>query len=169
MVSYGIAIIVISIVVLAVAELGVFNPMLVPTYCNAIPSFECSSVSIKANSLLTIVLAQATGATMNVIGAACSTLANTVYVGPMYGNVNVPYNPATASLYYPNTALAHGVLLYSSNTLNLTVFCYGPSGMATGPLGGTFSGAVWLNFTITSLPNGANDIVQVATFTSKYT
>jgi hypothetical protein len=171
MISYGVAIIVISIVLLTVAQLGVFNPLLTPTYCNAAPSFACSGASIRANSLLTIVLSQASGGTMNVIGAACSSLANTVNVigGPMYGNLNVGYSAGTASSYYPNTALANGFLLYSGNTLNLTVYCYGGAGQATGSLGSTFSGVVWLNFTITSLPNSANNIVPVATFTSRYT
>lgn len=169
MISYGIAILVISIVVLAVAQLGVFNPLLTPIYCNSAPSFVCSIPTINANSMFTIALAQATGATMNVIGAACSSGANTVNVGPMYGNIYVTDNAITSSLYYPANVLANGVMLYSGNTLTLSVFCYGGSGKATGSVGSTFSGAVWLNFTITSLPNSANNIAQVATFTTRYT
>ncbi len=170
MISYGMALIIISVALLAVAQLGVFNPLLTPTFCDATPSFACVAAAIKANGMLTILLSQATGATMNVIGASCSRLANTVSVpGPMYGNLNVGYNSVTESQYYPSTALANGLLLYTGNTMNLTVFCYGGSGLATGSLGGSFSGTVWLNFTITSLPNSANNVVQVATFTEKYT
>jgi len=168
MISYGVAIIIISIVIVSVAQLGVFNTQLAPTYCDATPSFSCASASINANGLLTILLSQATGATMNVIGAACSTIANTVTPGPMYGNINVGYNSLTYSQFYPNNALANGILLYTSNTLDLTVFCYGGTGMASGPLGNPFTGVVWLNFTITSLPNSANNILQVATFSAKY-
>ena len=170
MLSYGIALIVITMVVITVAQLGVFNPVLAPTFCDATPSFACVSASIKANSMLTVMISQATGATMNVIGASCSSLANSVSTsaGPMFGNINVGFNTVTASQYYPNYALANGILLYTGNTMNLTVYCYGGSGQATGPLGSAFSGIVWLNFTITSLPNSANNIVQVATFTEKY-
>lgn len=169
MVSYGIAIIVLSIVTLSVAELGVFNPRLTPTYCDAAPSFACTGASIKTNGALTIVLAQATGATMNVVGAACSSIANTITVGPEYGNINVGYNTVTAAQYYPDPSLADGALLYTSNAISINVYCFKGSGRATGPTGNPFSGVVWLNFTVTSLPNSANNIVEVATFTSRYT
>ncbi len=167
MVSYGIVILVLSIVVFVVAQLGAFNPVLAPTYCNAAPSFACLGASIKANSILTIVLSQASGATMNVVGASCSVLANASTVGPMFGNIGVkPYS--TAPQYYPNNALQSGTLLYSSNSLNLTVYCYGGTGLAKGKLGTPFSGTVWLNFTISSLPQTYNNVVEVATFTAKY-
>jgi hypothetical protein len=168
MVSYGFAILVIAVVLLAVAQLGVFNPLLAPTYCDSIPSFSCAAASIRANSLLTIVLSQATGATMNVVGAACSSVANSVGTGPMYGNINVGYSAGTASQYYADTSLASGALLYTGNSIALNIYCYGGSGKATGPLGNPFTGDVWLNFTVTSLPNSANNIVQVVTFTSRY-
>lgn len=165
------ALIVIAIVLLSVAQLGVFNNFLAPSYCNAAPSFSCTGASMQADSgVLTIVLSQATGATMNVTGAACSSQANTTSnaPGPAFGNTNVGYNAITASQYYPNGALANGVLLYSSNTTILKIYCYGGSGVARSSPGHSFNGAVWLNFTITSLPNSKNNIVQVATFTAKY-
>jgi hypothetical protein len=171
MVSYGMALIIIAVVILAVVQLGVFSPPLSPAYCNTAPSFSCSSATMRASSgVLTILLSQATGATMNVVGAACSSQANVTSAGPgpEFGNIHVGYDAITAPQYYPDAALSNGIILYSGNSTVLRVYCYGGSGIAKGSSGDTFSGTVWLNFTITSLPNSTNNIVQVATFTAKY-
>ncbi|MEM3227621.1 MAG: hypothetical protein QXK65_01580, partial [Candidatus Micrarchaeaceae archaeon] len=60
MVSYGIAILIITIALYIVFELGVFNPKLASIECTPAPSFMCVSFSINTNSVFTILLSQAT-------------------------------------------------------------------------------------------------------------
>jgi len=168
LIAYGIAILVISIAIYIILQLGVFNQRLAQTYCNAAPSFICDQMAINKTGGLIIIFSQGTGGTINITGASCSTLANTTTYGPKYGNFyTLPYSEASS--YYSNNQLQNGLLVYSSNQTRLLVNCYGPGGLSTGSLGSTYSGFVWLNYTYTNLPNNYHAVQQVFSFTAKYT
>lgn len=167
LISYSVAILIISIALYVVLELGVFNSRLAPTYCTGAPSFVCSEFAIAPNSTLTIVFADSIAANINITAIACSNQANTIGAGPRYGNVYVA-NDFKAPQYYPDSSLLNGLIVYPSNQSRFSVYCYNGGGRAKGALGNTFSGIVWINYTIANLP-GYSNVEQAMTFTAKYT
>jgi hypothetical protein len=56
--SYAVIILVVTVAVYAVLELGIFNPKLAPSYCNAAPGFTCAAYSIYTNGTMVFVLSQ---------------------------------------------------------------------------------------------------------------
>ena len=167
-ISYGVALLIISITLYVILQLGIFNMRLAPTYCNTAPGFVCVASSISSNGVMTLVFTQATGVTLNIYGAACSTTANTITFGPKYGNYGVlPYT--TAPAFYPSNQLKYGLQMYSSNQTRLYIDCYGGSGPAKGTLGTVFTGYVWLNYTVSSLPSNYHPVQQVVSLSQKYT
>ncbi|MGC8622468.1 MAG: hypothetical protein ACP5SJ_02990 [Candidatus Micrarchaeia archaeon] len=167
MVSYGIAIMIITIALYIIFSLGVFNPKLASQQCTPSPSFICLSYSINKTSSFSIILSQSTGGTMYITGVACSSAVNSTSNIPAYGNVHVlPYS--LAPQYYPNNALQNGAYLYSDNETLLQVFCYNSKGKAASSLGYTFTGYLWINYTFSNLPS-VHYISKVASFTASYT
>lgn len=164
LVAYGIAILIVSIALYVVLQLGVFNTRLAPTYCNSAPDFACASYSINTAGALTVVFSQSTGATMNVTGAACSTQPSTNSSEPKYGNIAV----VPSGQFYPSGQW-NSIIVYSSNNTRISVNCYGPSGLAKGQLGNGFTGFVWINYTVSSLPANYHSLQQMASISAKYT
>ena len=168
LISYGVAILIMSLAIYIVMDLGVFNTRLTPTSCTAAPSFSCSGTTMTPSGNLTIIFSQDTGGTMYINAIACSVQQNATALGPKYGNVGIlPY--ANAPSYYPNTQLQSGYTLYSGTTARLFVNCYGPGSKPTkGSIGTEISGIVWINYTIPLLPGNHHTVQQLATFTTRY-
>ncbi|MGD0510456.1 MAG: hypothetical protein ABSA33_01315 [Candidatus Micrarchaeaceae archaeon] len=164
LVAYGIAILITSIAIYVILQLGVFNTRLAPTYCNAAPSFSCAGYAIATNGLLTMVFSQSTGATLNVTGVACSTQPSNNATAPRFGNIGV-----TPSSAYYASGQWNSIIVYSSNNTRISMYCYGPSGFANGQLGNGFTGYVWINYTVSSLPSNYHNIQQMASVSAKYT
>jgi hypothetical protein len=166
-ISYSIAILIISIAIYIVLQLGVFNSALAPEYCNSAYSFVCGSVTLNGTGQLIVVFSQSTGGIINITGAACSSAANSTIFGPSYGNVHV-LSYSAAPQYYPNNALQKGLLVYSSNQTVISVNCYTGSSIAKGIIGNSYTGIVWINYTFTNLPPSSHTIQQLAAFSTKY-
>ncbi len=166
--SYGMAILIISIALYVAVQLGAYNPNLAPQSCATIAGYACVAESLGTNGTLNVVLAQATGGTLNITGAACSSGVNASGDAPQFGNIHLLSDTGN-TLRYPNTNLYGGYLAYSNSPFSIGVYCYSSSGMATGPLGSSFTGYLWLNYSFSGLPNGVHYITQVATFNVKYT
>jgi hypothetical protein len=168
MVSYGIAMLVIAIAVYVIIRLGVFGSGLAQPQCVGAPSFSCGDFAFASNGLLTIVLTQAVGGTMNMTGIACSTGVNVTGNQPQYGNIKVTSYTATPQ-YYPNNELANGLILYSDSSVAIMVNCYGPGGVSTMNLGTVYTGYIWINYTFSGLPPTYHTIERVAQFTARST
>ena len=103
---------------------------------------------------------------------ACASQPNSIGTGPAYGNVNVGNDLFTLpSLYYPANSFTYnnirgGLTVYSDGSVNMTMYCYSTSGIATGMLGTGFTGFVWMNYTV---PSYGTLTQQVATVYLKYT
>lgn len=175
LVSYGIAILLVSIAVFVLLQLGVFNSRLAPSYCTAAPAFTCTAVGISARTgVATLIFSQSTGATLDIRGVACSSQQNLNTTGPKYGNFNVlPYEtiPINTVGFYPNNQFQSGINVYSSNQTRIFVNCYGGSNTnkAKGALGNSFTGYIWINYTISTLPGNDYNIQQIVSFSTKYT
>ena len=167
MVSYGVALLVITIALAIVFQIGLFNPQLTPVYCDASPGFSCLNYALNGTGGLALTLSQAIGGTLTINAAGCSTQANGITVGPAFGNIGMlPY--LAASQFYPTNSLKGGIVMYSSSTSEMTMYCYGPSGKVNGQKGNSFTGFIWLNYTVSDL-HATNSIQQVAAISLKYT
>lgn len=168
LIAYGIAILIVSIALYVVLELGIFNNRLAPTYCNTAPSFSCAQYAIATNGNLTLIMSQSTTGDLNISGIACSTEANSIGNGPKYGNVGVA-DYANAISTYPTNQLQHNLLVYPSQNIKVSVYCYTGTGVAALGLGQTFTGYVWFNYTINNLPSSLHNVQQVVSVSAKYT
>lgn len=167
LISYSIAILVISIALYIIVQLGIFNSRLAPQYCSSSTSFVCGSVTLSSSGQAIITFSQSTGGIIDITGAACSSAANSTVFGPAYGNIHVlPY--ISRPSYYPNNALQNSLLVYSDNQTRISINCYGGSGIANGNIGNSFSGIIWINYTFTNLPSNLHTVQQIASFTAKY-
>lgn len=171
--SYGFAILIIAIAIYAVLQFGVFNFSASPNYCYAQSPFTCVAYSINGTGVMSIVLSQSSGGVLTVDGVACATSPNTIQTGPEYGNVHVfPYNSVTNgnTHYYPNAQLATGNTIYPGAQALFQVNCFsGSGGRIAGPIGSSFLGYIWVNYTFSGLPSGYHDISRVASISAKYT
>lgn len=167
MVSYGFALLVVGIAVYVALQLTLFQPQLVPTSCTAFPGFSCTSYTIYKNGTLFLSIAQATGTTITVLGAACSTSANSTGNGPLYGNVNV-LKYSAAMQFYPDNSLSGGLLAYTDNNFLIKVNCYTSSGTVSSLFGSVFNGYVWLNYTSSGLPSNTYSVTRVVQFSARY-
>ena len=164
LISYGVAILIITISLIAVIKLGILNPILTPVSCTPSPGFSCGYFYITQNGILTINMSQAIGGTMTIQGIACSSNYNQSGDFPEYGNAYVTGN----SVYYPTgSSPGSGITMYSGTSKTFEVYCYDPNGKATGGIGNLFYGHIWFNYTITG--SGYNPTTEgIATFTSGY-
>lgn len=161
--SYGIALIIISIAVAVIYKVTILSPVLSVSTCTASAGFSCESFALNRSGILTLQLSQATGGTITVNGAACSTQQNNTGNQPAYGNIKITN---TIAYYYGSNSPGTGVTVYSGSSNTLVLYCYNPSGIATGILGNGYLGFVWLNYTVTGYGSVTQ---QVATLSVKYT
>ncbi len=166
MTSYGIAILIVAIAIYVVVRLGVFGNSLAQPGCVAAPSFSCGTLIFNSNGVVTFVLSQNLGGTINITGVACSQGVNVIGNLPQYGNIWVG-NYIKNSQYYPNpNKIGPGVLMYSDSSNTLSVYCYGASGLSSLPLGVVYTGYVWLNYTYAGLPGSYHTIERALQFTA---
>ena len=163
--SYGIAIIVL-ISLLGAAFLLIRSQ---PTYsCTSPPDFNCGYASMSTNGFLLVKISQAIGEPILINGVACADQQNITSDTPKYGNVAVGHSNS----FYPvqlgvGGDYAPGNYINSGESYVFYVNCYQTGGsLATGKLGASYSGYLWLNYTI---PNYGKQVQKIATFTTTYT
>ncbi|VVB77214.1 Uncharacterised protein [uncultured archaeon] len=170
MMSYGIALVIITVAVSVIYETSILIPSLTSSSCTPSPGFSCDTFALNRTGILNISLSQATGGAVVVQGVACSTQINGSGIGPKYGNFYVTGN----ALWYPavtinsvltNTA-PNSLLLYSGSGTLLRLNCYGAGGIAKGSPGSSFIGYIWLNY---SVPGYGSTTQQVASLSLVYT
>jgi hypothetical protein len=166
MVSYGIAILIVAISIYVIARLGIFSNQLTQPTCTTAPSFSCGDFSLARNGLLTFVIAQAVGGTINVTGVSCSSGVNVTGNQPQNGNIKMQSN-SVAPQYYVGTQFSHGLLIYSDGSATININCYGGSGISSQNLGTPYSGYVWFNYTYTGLPSTYHTTERVLQFTTR--
>jgi uncharacterized protein (UPF0333 family) len=170
LISYGVAFIIIAAAIYIVMSSGIFNPTIIPENCVPSPSFVCDSYGINSTGAMVIKLSQATGGTINVTGVACAVNSNSTNENlPETGNINVLGYAGDPSSYPSNTFTANGVLIYSDGYGVLNAYCYATNGKIDAqPLGNSFTGYIFINYTTTGLPS-QHTLIKVASVTMKYT
>ena len=166
MTSYGVVLLVVTITIFLIFQLGVFSPQFTPDYCNAASSFSCTGYVLLTNGILTFELTQNIGGSITITGMACSSEVNGTGIGPRYGNVNLLGTAA-----YPTNGFTKGTVLFSNTAKEFSIYCYNMPGStaATGTLGNAFTGYVWLNYTYSGLPANYPTTQQVIAFSTTYT
>ncbi|MDE1860835.1 MAG: hypothetical protein KGH72_03910 [Candidatus Micrarchaeota archaeon] len=159
--SYGMALIVILIALVIIFRIGTSNTGISAPSCTAVPGFTCDFFSITTNGLLTVRLTQAIGSPITINGVACSTSLNATGNAPQYGNVHV----GSKTKYYLPATYPVGNVIYSDAYYIIKIYCYGPGGIARQPLGNSFTGYIWLNY---SIPNYGSETQRIATVTTPY-
>jgi hypothetical protein len=160
--SYGIALVIVTIAIAVIYKTSILSPSLVTSSCSPIPGFSCDAYAINAiTGVLTVTLSQATGGPININGAACSSLGSSSGSGPQFGNLGVTGN----TLYYPGGVAPSSNTVYSDSGATLQLNCYSSAGLASGPVGNSFIGYLWLNYTV---PSYGNTIQQVASLNLVY-
>ncbi|MEM3791383.1 MAG: hypothetical protein QXL16_01475 [Candidatus Micrarchaeaceae archaeon] len=167
--TYGWAILIIAVVLGALFTLGVFNSSsLLGTHCIATPGFTCSSATMGTNSYATVTFSQATGSTLYLQGAACSSAASPSGF-PLYGNINVNNTRSTNVMVNGQSLVGHVITIPSGTTFTLVVPCYSsntlPSSVA---IGSAFSGEIWLNYTTTPITVPTATGAQILPVTSSF-
>ena len=155
--TYGWAILIISVVLGALFSLGVFSgSTLLGTSCIASPGYQCLSPTLLTTGVLTYTVGQNTGATeYNAV----------VYVVPQGAPLNTAGFPIAGwtvsnmiGNFFSGSSQTISIQLNSNQVVN---------GYTT--LGNTFAGYVWVNYTsLTSNTNAPSNVaVKVATLTAK--
>lgn len=168
MVSYGIALLMLSVAMYVILSLGIFGGSLAPSSCYSSPAFACDDAAFNYNGVLTIVLTQNVGGTINITAAACSGAINATGNAPQFGNTKVQSNSIVPQ-YYPTNELAYGLNVYSGAPFQLLVYCYTNGGIAQQNLGTVFTGYLWLNYTYIGLPTTVHTVNRVVEFSEKVT
>ncbi|MCL5679819.1 MAG: hypothetical protein M1465_00550 [Candidatus Marsarchaeota archaeon] len=170
LISYGVAFIIIAAAVYIIMSSGIFNPTIVPSNCVPSPSFVCDSYGINSTGAMIIKLSQATGGTINVTGVACAVNSNATDENlPETGNINILGYSGDPGSYPSNTFTSNGVLIYSDGYGVLNAYCYDTNGgIDAQPLGNSFTGYIFINYTTTGLPS-QHTLIKVASVTMKYT
>lgn len=167
MMSYGIALIVIFIAVVIIYNVSVASPALTTMACTPSAGFACEMFALNRSGVLLLQLSQATGGPITVRGAACSSLpnstSNVLTTKPAYGNIKVSN---TIAFYPPYNSPGTGINVYSDGSATLMLYCFSGSGVATGPLGNSYTGYIWLNYTV---PGYGNLTQEIASLSVKYT
>ncbi len=164
LISYGIAMVMIALGLVIIYRLGVLNPLLTPVSCIPLAGFSCSTISMNStHGSMAITISQALGGPITVNGVACSTNQNSTGDWPEYGNIGV----TKSSAFYPSgqSPPSSGTVMYSDTSSAFQVFCYGPSGAATGSAGSLFFGSIWMNYTIAGYGTTRQTVMTV---TAKY-
>jgi hypothetical protein len=161
--SYGIALIIIVIAVSIIYKTNIVSPSLTTTACSPSAGFSCDFFALSHNGILTVQMSQATGGEIVIKGVACSSQINATGNRPEYGNVYV----TNGISYYPTGwSPSTGIPVFSDAGNTMILNCYSSAGLAKGPLGNTYLGYVWMNY---SVPGYGNLTQIVATVNAKYT
>lgn len=156
--SYGVALVAISITLVVIYKIGT-TPFNAPDTCTPSPEWTCSYLALSVNGILNITVAQSSGSPITVTGIACSTALNGTGNKPAFGNIHV----TSQSSYYPVSFTPN--TLYSGDAQTYVLYCYSGAGISKGHVGQPFTGYVWMNY---STPYLGNQIATISAFDTKY-
>ncbi len=127
---YGLAIIIIAAVLVALFLLGVFNPQqFVSQQCAMAGGFQCLSYSMAANGMLTLVISQSTISPIEVNGVGC-------YVNSGSMNIEAPNNPPNNEIYMQ---IGSNATFYAQ--------CYNSANVPfTGSIGDIYTGSIAVSY-----------------------
>lgn len=130
LVTYGWAILIISIVLAALFASGVFNPsQFAGQECVLSADFSCLSYSLYPNGTLSLNLFQSTNGAVNITSLGCAATETTAYM-------SAPSHPPSNQVYMP-----------PGSNYTFPIACYENGTVASPSIGTLFSGYVAINYT----------------------
>ncbi len=176
--TYGWAILIIAVVLGALFALGVFSGVGVGTACVAGPGYLCQTITLGPNGNLSFTFGQSTGSLIYNIGMGCASTSTSqglpnpanamVFIGTSgAATPNVVANSALTSNFAGSLNLGSGA---TTSVSALKCFSTTANALASPAIGTSFSGALWVNYTLGSgAPGGSNPMLTVkyATVTTK--
>ena len=176
--TYGWAILIIAVVLIALFSLNVFNPSL-GNVCLGGPGYTCSGMSLGTTGNMLFTFGQGTGSTYYNVGMGCAAASTSAGL-PSNTLAMVYLSAAGAATAVPANGAAAGALsITTGQTVSVTgLTCYATNGQpvlgsaATVPIGTTFSGSLWINYTLGSgAPSASNPMLttKFASVTTKVT
>ncbi len=177
--TYGWAILIIAVVLGALFSLGVFSSgALLGTSCVAGPGYLCNNIVLGTSGTLSFTLGQSTGSTFYNIALGCAAASLTTGLpntGSTANSITLVSSTGvdTTNGMGASQGAATSTSMTSGQTLAISSLpCYGTTGTALGSsaIGTSFSGSVWLNYTLSSgVPSSSNPALTVkfATVTAK--
>jgi hypothetical protein len=152
--TYGWALLIIAVVLVALFSLGVFSgSSLLGTSCVASPGYLCSSPTLLTTGGLSFTFGQNTGTQIYNIEMACTaTSTSSGYPNPITAWQVISGNAAIAGtgVAINNANVANALTLVSGQTQAINSLpCYSSTGtsLSGATIGTTFSGFIWLNYT----------------------
>jgi hypothetical protein len=161
--TYGWAILIISVVLGALFGLGVFSSgTFISTSCVPSSGYQCSSPTLLNTGYLTFTYGQSTGIT------EFNSYVTVASQGASLNGAGFPSFSSGLSVNTPAWAVVNGVTYSSGSSNTLTILLTNamvPGGWST--LGDAFSGSVWVNYSTASGAGAATVAAKVATMTAK--
>ncbi|MDE1828440.1 MAG: hypothetical protein KGH65_04740 [Candidatus Micrarchaeota archaeon] len=167
--TYGWAILIIAVVLGALFSLGIFNSgSLLGTSCVAAPGFLCQNpfISNVVSNNLSVTIGQSTGSTFYNVALGCAAAAGTTGLPNAGGANSIVYlTSAGATTPISSNGANNGLLtLGSAQTVSVTgLTCFGTNAnsLRGQPIGATFSGGLWMNYTLSSgVISGSNPVLS---------
>ncbi len=154
--TYGWALLIISIVIVALVSIGIFNGSPLGTTCIASPGFTCAIQTFsQANGNLTVTLGQDSGTPWST--------ANVVFVNASQESTVQSSGLTSALLSNNANNLISGLASGTTTTISLPVLAPGQAHVGQG-----ISGYIWVQYT-TGSSSGAVTQAQLASVTAKAT
>lgn len=150
--TYGWAILIIAIVLVALFELGIFNGSTLPTTCVAQSGFVCSSPTYNGGDIL-VTLGQNSGSTYYSVNAI---FLNSTQLASFTSSRSFPSAP-------PQNTIATSMIPGATYSASIPTQISGSA-----PIGTGISGQIWISYA-TSSGGTATNFAEVGTFTGKAT
>ncbi len=174
--TYGWAILIISVVLAVLFSLNVFNAgASLGTACIGQPGYSCTQPLITSGGLITFTIGSGTGSSVTDAWFACAGTGNSVSASSLVYNA-IYQNGQVSGASYSGIAIPGVYPTVLSNTIangaQITVQgvqCYPAKGGITNmlsPIGSSFSGSIWMVYT-TSGSSWSPAYIQIATVTAK--
>lgn len=158
--TYGLALAVMLVAFVTIYRISL-SPNQPAIFCSSVPGFSCNFISVNSMGVVTAKFSQALGTQITINGVACSDQQSPTTDTPAYGNLFV----TNSVNYYPIPSYPPGNIIYSGGYYVVQAYCYNSGGQVISTTGHSFTGYVWLNY---SIPNYGMQTQKIATFTSIY-
>lgn len=157
--TYGWAILIVAIVLGTIFQLGIFSAgSLTGSSCVPIPGYLCQNPTLVTTGLLTFTFGETLGFQLNNLQVACTATSNSIgFPNP----ITAFYSTTTSGTLLPPSSTGNSI--GSGQTLIISSLpCYTSTGVQLGssPIGTTFTGYIWVNYTLGPTAEGPTNLWQ---------
>ncbi len=175
--TYGWAILITAVVLGALFSLGLFTGQGLGTACIAAPGYLCQAPALLTNGNLTLQFGQNNGGTFYNVGLACTAgTSSSGLPSPDSAMVEIDYNTAKPTDQPASqaavTSAYNSLRLLSGGSFAITglkCFDYSNNALVDEPIGTSFTGSIWMNYTTGRSVSGQWSTSKIASLVTKVT